>query len=390
MVRGIFCHDLPIYKDVNGVYCSTTLTDSLFSRYFVVVDELVVATRVYPIDKTYEEAHQEKISLPNIHFIEIPNLNTFGALFGLISKYKRLLLQEVSSCDLIFIRGGMNALLGVDVAKKLGKPYLLECSGCAWETYWNHSFVGKLLAPYMEYRARIDVRDAAYVIYVTERQLQNRYPTRGKSTFASNVILTNIDDNNLARRILRIKDNKKRTIIIGTTAGLIKTKGQQYVIRAMDKLRSLYDIRYELVGGGDNSYLKLTAKKHHLEEKVIFKGQLNHKEVLSWLDTIDVYIQPSLQEGLPRALVEAMSRACPAIGAKTAGIPELLMKEAVFKSGSSEAIAKSLEIILSDDLIKHAKYNFNKSKEYELRKLNQRRNAFYLDYKNYVVDNRNK
>ena len=161
MVRGIFCHDLPIYKDVNGVYCSTTLTDSLFSRYFVVVDELVVATRVYPIDKTYEEAHQEKISLPNIHFIEIPNLNTFGALFGLISKYKRLLLQEVSSCDLIFIRGGMNALLGVDVAKKLGKPYLLECSGCAWETYWNHSFVGKLLAPYMEYRARIDVRDAA-------------------------------------------------------------------------------------------------------------------------------------------------------------------------------------------------------------------------------------
>ena len=66
MVRGIFCHDLPIYKDKNGVYCSTTMTDDLFSRYFEVVDELVVATRIYSIDKTYEEAHQEKITLPNI------------------------------------------------------------------------------------------------------------------------------------------------------------------------------------------------------------------------------------------------------------------------------------------------------------------------------------
>ena len=44
MIKGIFCHDLPIYKDIDGNYCSTTLTDSLFLRYFNVVDELVVAT----------------------------------------------------------------------------------------------------------------------------------------------------------------------------------------------------------------------------------------------------------------------------------------------------------------------------------------------------------
>lgn len=43
MIKGIFCHDLPIYKDIDGNYCSTTLTDSLFLRYFNVVDELVIA-----------------------------------------------------------------------------------------------------------------------------------------------------------------------------------------------------------------------------------------------------------------------------------------------------------------------------------------------------------
>ena len=107
MIKGIFCHDLPIYKDIDGNYCSTTLTDSLFLRYFNVVDELVVATRVYKIDKTYKEAHQEKITLPNIKFLEFPNLNTFKGIFTLIPKAKKVLKKEMQKVDLVFIRGGI-------------------------------------------------------------------------------------------------------------------------------------------------------------------------------------------------------------------------------------------------------------------------------------------
>ena len=68
MVKGIFCHYLPIYKDINGEYCSTTLTDSLFKRYLEVVDILIVATRVYELGCTYQEAHQEKITLKLIKY----------------------------------------------------------------------------------------------------------------------------------------------------------------------------------------------------------------------------------------------------------------------------------------------------------------------------------
>ena len=56
-IKGIFCHDLPIYKDINGMYGCTTLTDEVFKRYLNHVDELVVATRVYPLSGTLEEAH---------------------------------------------------------------------------------------------------------------------------------------------------------------------------------------------------------------------------------------------------------------------------------------------------------------------------------------------
>ena len=91
MIKGLFCHYLPIYKDKNGIYCSTTLTDVFFSRYFCVVDELYVATRVYNIDKTYNEAHQEKITLNRVKIIDFPNLSTIkGFLLDLPKAKKKI------------------------------------------------------------------------------------------------------------------------------------------------------------------------------------------------------------------------------------------------------------------------------------------------------------
>ena len=165
MVKGLFCHYLPIYKDINGEYCSTTLTDSFFARYFCVVDELTVATRVYPINITYKEAHQERISLKGVKILECPNLSTPKGFLDL-PKVKKKIIEITAGVDLIFIRGGIIALLGVDAARKLKKPYLMECAGCAWDEYWNYSNTGKIMAPYMEYRAKRDTKNASHVITV--------------------------------------------------------------------------------------------------------------------------------------------------------------------------------------------------------------------------------
>lgn len=386
MIRGIFCHDLPIYKDVNGNYCSTTLTDALFSRYFEVVDELVVATRVYPINKTYEEAHQEKISLPNIKVLEMPNLNTIKGFIFERRKYSRIIFEEIKNCDLIFIRGGITGSLGVDAAWKLRKPYLVENGGCAWDALWNHSLRGKLFAPYSEYREKKETLNAAYVIYVTEKWLQKRYPTKGKWTYASNVILHKVDEIALERRLNKIKHTDKSHLVLGTTAGINKMKGQQFVIEAMNLLKNEYDIRYELVGSGDNSYLLSLAGEYGLDDKILFKGQMTHEEVLRWLDTIDIYVQPSLQEGLPRALIEAMSRACPSLGSQTAGIPELLHNSCIFKRKKPKAIAGALKMLLDGDHMEiNARLNFEKAKEYELHKLEKRRSEIYKMYRDDVV-----
>jgi len=382
MVTGIFFHDLPIYKDCNGVYCSTTLTNEVFMRYYSIVDKLVVATRVYSIDIDYKSAKQEKIDLLNITFLDLPNLNNLKALFdGKFQYTKKMLKNEIVKTDLIFIRGGMIATIAADIAYKLKKPYLAECGGCAWDSYWNHSFIGKLMAPFFEIKSRKIIENAATTIYVTKNWLQEKYPTKGEVFSVSDVVLSDLSEVVLNDRLKKIEKMNRKSIVLGTTAAMAKYKGQQYVIKAMRILKKNFDIRYELVGGGNKSYLKKIAKKYGVIDRVVFKGEMTHSQVLEWLDSIDVYVQPSCAEGLPRALVEAMSRGCPAIGTEVAGIPELLRSDAVFKKKRAKACAIAIYRIMHSDLSIQANINFHKAEAYEQSRLDNDRAYAMKSYK---------
>ena len=92
-----------------------------------------------------------------------------------------------------------------------------------------------------------------------------------------------------------------------------------------------------------------------------------------------------MQEGLPRALIEGMSRACPAIGSTTAGIPELLENEVIFKRGNVKELKKVLERTIEGNLLRMAIRNFRKAKEYELSALNARRREIYNQYRRNVI-----
>ena len=259
------------------------------------------------------------------------------------------------------------------------------------ESFWHYSLLGKLIAPRMEYLEIQCVKNAPYVVYVTEKYLQKRYPTNGKNIHASNVYLEKTDQDVLEKRLQKIQAyNDKKGFTLGTTAAVdVKCKGQQYVIRAISNLRKKgYFIRYELVGGGQCNYLQSIAKKYGVEDSVYFLGQKTHDDVLRWLDSIDIYVQPSKQEGLPRALIEAMSRGCPAIGSITAGIPELLQDNMLFAKGKIKQIEDIMMHIFRKDkgfsLDNLASENFEKAKEYEYEKISKRREKIFVEYANFV------
>ena len=171
----------------------------------------------------------------------------------------------------------------------------------------------------------------------------------------------------------------------------VQYKGQEFVIRAIPILnKKNIRVKYYLVGGGDSSRLSRIAEKLDVVDQVIFCGRKDRNFIMSLLDDIDIYIQPSLQEGLPRSLIEALSRACPVIGANTAGIPELIDNKYVVDRKDAVGIADLICFIISlsqfekEELIKK---NFEKSKDYLYDTLEKRRSSLFKkiinDFENY-------
>ena len=147
-------------------------------------------------------------------------------------------------------------------------------------------------------------------------------------------------------------------------------------------LREQGDTRFEyhLAGGGDNTALRELAERLGVSDQVVFEGSLPHDKMFAWLDGLDVYIQPSLQEGLPRAVVEAMSRGLPCLVSKTGGMPELVGETAIFGRGDVRAIVKMLSDLTPDRLCETAKANFERAKDFDKEKLTERRRSFYGEF----------
>lgn len=126
--------------------------------------------------------------------------------------------------------------------------------------------------------------------------------------------------------------------------------------------------------------LKKLIKKYGLDKEVKIIGALPHDEVFKWMENIDIYIQPSYMEGLCRAIVEAMSKACPVICTDAGGNFELIEEKNIYKQRDIFEFIKILENINNEELKKNAVYNYNKSRKYTANLLNEKRNIFYSKF----------
>lgn len=330
-----------------------------------------------------ETSGQSILDTSNVEFLFLEKETNPQTMLAVRKRNIAKLKLAVAECDIV--ASHLPSPIGfeaISLAIKYNKPYIIGVVGCAWDAYSNYGLKGKLVAiPYF-LKMRKYVSKAKYAFYVTEKFLQDRYPCPGLTIGCSNVEITNYDKDVLHNRLIYIKNKELNEIKIATVAAVdVRYKGQEFVIRAIAKLNKLGKIKYHyyLVGGGNNNFLTNVAIKEGMKEFVHFVGPIPHEKVNDFLDEMDIYIQPSRQEGLPRAVIEAMSRALPAFGARTAGIPELLLPECVFENCAVSQIAKMLESLDRDKLIKYAKRNFEEARNYTPEVLNERRLNFYKE-----------
>lgn len=385
-MQVLFCQDGPLRVDENNYY-GISHNDEVFQRYTTIANNIAVAIRTKKLKEEEKTIQLSKITISPFRVYDVPDINSLRGLFKR-RKARKIIKQAVFESDYIVARlPSMIGNIAIDYAKKYDKPYLTEVVGCPWDTFLNHSFKGKLLAPYMYLATKNRVKNSRYVVYVTNSFLQKRYPTNGNSVSCSDVTLKEFNKSVLDNRINRINHAQTNDkVIIGTLANVnVRYKGQQYIIQALSELKKqgITNFEYQLVGAGDQNFLESIAKKHNVSNQIKFLGPLLHNEVFEWLETIDIYAQPSRTEGLPRALIEAMSQGLPTIGANTGGIPELLEDKVLF-SNTKKNIQEICAILLSfdkDKMIEQAKINYKESKKYDKKIIDKRRKEFFIEFR---------
>jgi len=114
--------------------------------------------------------------------------------------------------------------------------------------------------------------------------------------------------------------------IIGTIANFYKTKGIEYLIVAMDKLKNDYpaeDLALVIIGDGPGRVeLENLIHDCDLKDRVFLTGQIENAS--KYLRAFDIYVQPSLKEGFPWSVLDAMTAKLPVVATSVGAVPEMI------------------------------------------------------------------
>ncbi len=139
-------------------------------------------------------------------------------------------------------------------------------------------------------------------------------------------------------------------LVIGTAGRLAPIKGVVYLLRAMPAvLRSTGDAVLEILGEGfAEDELRAEAARLGIEDRVRFLGW--RADLGQWLERFDVYVQPSLSEGLSISTLEAMARGRPVIATEVGGTCQLVAPGSgvLVPPGDDAALADAVTALLSD------------------------------------------
>lgn len=139
---------------------------------------------------------------------------------------------------------------------------------------------------------------------------------------------------------------------------LDKFKGVDTLIKSIPYVKNeIPYIKLYIVGNGEcfNNLNNLTHLSN-LEENVIFKGHLNDSELIDIYSQSDIFVFPSFKEGLPMALIEAMSAGLPIIASDIEPCIELLEMGKygiLVKKGDSKALADAICTLIVDETLKN-------------------------------------
>ena len=172
-------------------------------------------------------------------------------------------------------------------------------------------------------------------------------------------VVPNAIDEERLRRILETQGEVKmeggreserfKLLFVGR---LITRKGVEWLIKAMRIVRELRkEVMCLIVGEGeDEAYLRKLAASLRLGEHVRFLGRVSDKELVSLYLTSDAFVLPSISEGCPTVLLEAMYFGLPVVATNLPGMRDVFKGAAILVPPKDpHALAEAILLLLDDE-----------------------------------------
>lgn len=114
--------------------------------------------------------------------------------------------------------------------------------------------------------------------------------------------------------------------VIGMVSRLNKEKGHRFLFEAIACLREEFDVQWLIIGTGrEDALIKQQAKDAGVDDCVLFMGL--RRDIPDLLRALDIFVFPTLQEGFPNVLLEAMASGCAVVASDFSGNLEVAEHE---------------------------------------------------------------
>lgn len=260
-------------------------------------------------------------------------------------------LLRVGKFDLVHTHGYFADICAIPVARMLGIKTITTC----------HGFIFNNNKLKLYNKLNVCAIKLCHRVIAVSEDIKDQLVAAGlkplKITVISNAVEAEFDGSEIARlrkskrNELQIKDDE---FVVGFLGRLSAEKGVEFLI---DAVTGLVDdglpIRLLIVGEGDErKNLEAQVAQKSIAHRVIFAGFQSNTE--SWLSSFDLFALPSLTEGTPMALLEAMAMGVPVVASNIGGVPKVVtdaQNGLLVESGSSESIIKAISRILHDPIL---------------------------------------
>jgi glycosyltransferase involved in cell wall biosynthesis len=206
-------------------------------------------------------------------------------------------------------------------AKCLGLPIVLSAAGCDINEYtkyfWRRLWITKALkGANHNIMVSTALKDKAIALGVPADKMTVNMNGSNASVFYPR-------DKQESRSTLNQPSNKKLLTYIGN---FNEEKGVKYLVSAFALIaKEQPDVNLYLVGDGPlKAELVEQITTAQLTERIVFTGRVDHSQVPLYLSSADLLCLPSLREGCPNVVIEALSCGTPVVASQVGAVPDIL------------------------------------------------------------------